>query len=604
MLNSPVDEIKSKLSVEEVISGYLELQRAGRNLKARCPFHNEKTPSFMVSPERQMWHCFGCNEGGDIFTFIMKIEGVEFRDALKLLAEKAGVQLKSINFKERGKKEKIFEILEMSKKLYCHFLKINAGRKAYNYLRERGLSGEIIDKFELGYAPNSWDFLSKFLEKKGYSEKDIFTSGLTIRKENGGYYDRFRGRIMFPINNISGKTVGFSGRVMPGQDEAKAKYINTPETLVYNKSGILFGLDKAKLAIREKDLCIVIEGNMDVIASFQAGVENAAAVSGTALTKDQINIIQRYTNNIAFAFDVDLAGIKAAKKGIDLALEEGVNVSVIQVPEGKDPADCVKQNPALWRKTAENPKQVMDFYFENAFLGYDPNKAENKKKIAKELLEVIAKISNKIEQVHYLQVLAGKLKVDEKILAEIIASSKKKRNFRTRTNSDEKSEKKLNLSKRENQLQERLLGLVILYPEIFHKQFLDLEELFSDENFKEIYSLIKDLFVKKGKLETKDLKAVKEYLNGLESIGKEGRGLNFIWDEAAFRLESGFDEISNSVSKESRDCISSLKKIKIQKELKKLETDIKNAEEESDYESQKLLAVEFNKRVKELGELG
>ncbi|MCK4892060.1 MAG: DNA primase, partial [Candidatus Pacebacteria bacterium] len=315
MLNSQVDEIKSRLSVEEVISGYLQLQRAGRNWKAKCPFHNEKTPSFTVSPERQMWYCFGCNEGGDIFTFVMKMEGLEFRDALKLLAEKAGVQLEDRSYNDSGEKSKALEILDISRKFYQECLKIKTGRKAFEYLSNRGLSKNIIEKFQLGYAPDSWDLLSKFLKKKGYKESGIFSAGMTVKKDKGGYYDRFRGRIMFPINNVSGQTIGFSSRVMPGADESHAKYINTPETAIYNKSRVLYGLDKSKVEIRKKDLCIMVEGNMDVIASFQAEIENVAATSGTALTADQLKIIKRYTDNIAFSFDMDSAGIKAAGRG-------------------------------------------------------------------------------------------------------------------------------------------------------------------------------------------------------------------------------------------------------------------------------------------------
>ena len=427
MFDSQTDEIKSKLSVEEVISGYLQLQKAGRNMKANCPFHNEKSPSFMVSPERQMWHCFGCGEGGDIFTFVMKIEGLEFRDALKLLAEKAGVELKSSGYKsgDSGRKKRILEIVEISRKFYEECLKIKTGKKAFQYLSERGLSKNTIEKFQLGYAPDSWDLLSKFLKKKGYQENEIFSAGMTVKKDSGGYYDRFRGRIMFPINNVSEQTVGFSSRVMPGEDESQAKYINTPETVLYNKSQILYGLDKAKLAIRKNDLAILVEGNMDVIASFQAEVENVVAASGTALTNEQIRIIKRYTDNVAFSFDLDSAGIKAANRGIEIALAEGMNVQVITVPEGKDPADCVKSNPALWKKTVKNPKPIMEFYFDSVFTKYDATKIEDKKKIAAELLNIISKISNKIEQSHYLQMLAEKLKVDEKVLVETLESAKK-----------------------------------------------------------------------------------------------------------------------------------------------------------------------------------
>lgn len=607
MLDSPVDEIKSKLGVEEVVSWYLQLQRAGRNMKANCPFHNEKTPSFMVSPERQMWHCFGCNEGGDIFTFVMKIEGLEFRDALKLLAEKAGVKLKgqSYNKSESGKKSKIIDVLEMSKGFYQKCLAIKAGKKACDYLLERGLNKKTIEIFQLGYAPDSWDLLSSFLKKKGCKESEIFAAGMTIKKDNGGYYDRFRGRIMFPINNISGQTAGFSSRVMPGKDERQAKYINTPETLVYNKGRILYGLDKTKLAIRKNDLCVMVEGNMDVIASFQAGVENVVATSGTALTAEQIKIIKRYTNNIAFSFDMDLAGVEAAKRSIDLALEEGVGISIIQIPEGKDPADCAKKDPKLWQEAAQKRKKIMDFYFDSAFSKYNSTDIEDKKKIARDLLRIITRISNKIEQAHYLQILSERLEIDEKILLEIMSSAKK-RKFRPNVNPEEKEkrDKKFDLAKREDQLQEKLLGLVIAYPQLFGSLFCKTEELFSEEKYGKIYSLIKNLFLEKNELGQTDLEGLRKNLFQNSQTEKNAQNRpGFIWDAAVFKIENEFGESLEDVRKEASVCMSNLKRIKLQKDLKKIEIDIKRAGKHNDRETEKLLIKEFNDCLNKLNKL-
>lgn len=598
MLDSPVNEIKSKLSVEEVVSWYLQLQRAGRNMKANCPFHNEKTPSFMVSLERQMWHCFGCNESGDIFTFVMKIEGLEFRDALKLLAEKAGVKLKSqaYNKNESGEKSKIIDVLEISKNFYQKCLAIKAGKKACDYLLKRGLNKKTIEIFQLGYAPDSWDLLSSFLKKKGYKKSEIFAAGMTVKKDNGNYYDRFRGRIMFPINNISGQTVGFSSRVMPGKDERQAKYINTPETLVYNKGSILYGLDKAKVAIRKKDLCIIVEGNMDVIASFWAGVENVVATSGTALTAEQIKIIKRYTNNIAFSFDMDLAGVEAAKRSIDLALREDVSANIIQIPEGKDPADCVKKNPKLWQEAVQRPKKIMDFYFDSVFSKYNPNDVEDKKKIARDLLQIIIRISNKIEQAHYLQILSKKLEIEEKILLEIMSSAKKRRSSpNVRPEEKEKHDRKFDSIKREDQLQEKLLGLMIVYPQLFRNLFCETEELFSEEKYKEIHSLIKNLFLEKNELGQTDLERLRKHLFQSDQTGKDAQSrLDFVWDGAVLKIENEFGEELENVQKETSACLSNLKKIKLQKDLKKIEIDIKKAGKYNDRETEKLLIKEFN----------
>ncbi len=606
MLDSPVDEIKSKLGVEEVVSWYLQLQKAGRNMKANCPFHNEKTPSFIVSPERQMWHCFGCGAGGDIFTFVMKIEGIEFRDALKLLAEKSGVKIKTFkNENEGGKRSKILDALEISRNFYQKCLSIKAGKKAYDYLLERGLKKETIEKFQLGYAPDSWDLLSKFLMRKGCEKEDIFEAGMTVRKDRGGHYDRFRGRIMFPINNISGQTVGFSSRVMPGKDEKQAKYINTPETLVYNKGRILYGLDKAKVAIREKNLCIMVEGNMDVIASFQAGVENVAAASGTALTIEQIRIIKRYTGNIAFSFDMDLAGIEAAKRSIDLALADDVNVSIIQVPIGKDPADCVKSNPGLWQEVVKKPKKIMDFYFDSVFSKYNPDDVEDKKKIARDLLRIIAKISNKIEQAHYLQILSKKLNIDEKILAEIISNARKKNtDTRIKLGKRGKQDKKFDLANRENQLQERLFGFLAAYPQLFEKIIFDIEELFSEEKYKEIYFLIRNLFLEEKTLSQKKLEDLRKRLSKKRQTEKNAPdGIDLVWDSAIFKIENEFSERLEDVQKEMDACLSNLKRIKLQRDLKSMEADIKNAEKCNDYETENLLMKEFNNYMEKLNDL-
>ncbi len=595
MLNSQVDEIKSRLSVEEVISGYLQLQRAGRNWKAKCPFHNEKTPSFTVSPERQMWYCFGCNEGGDIFTFVMKMEGLEFRDALKLLAEKAGVQLEDRGYDNSGEKSKALEILDISGKFYQECLKIKTGKKAFKYLSDRGLSKDTIEKFQLGYAPDSWDLLSKFLKKKGYKESGIFSAGMTVKKDKGGYYDRFRGRIMFPINNVSGQTIGFSSRVMPGADESHAKYINTPETAIYNKSRVLYGLDKSKVEIRKKDLCVMVEGNMDVIASFQAEIENVVATSGTALTADQLKIIKRYTDNIAFSFDMDSAGIKAAGRGIELALQEGMSVSVITIPEGKDPADCVKNNPDLWKETVKNPRPIMEFYFESVFAKYDANEVEGKKKIAEELLHIISKISNKIEQNHYIKTLSEKLKVDEKAVFESLNALKQDRSsFKNRI--DKNNLEKKETDTREDRLQKRILGFIILYPHFFGDIFLDLDNFLFDSKIKKIYGMIKNLYAEENKLSNEIFAKLKKEISAEEGRKSEKDSLSYLWDASALSIESELDEIDD-IHKEIESCIANLKKIVLERELRKITFKIKNEGDnasEEDMQMHKKYADELN----------
>ncbi len=608
MLDSPVDEIKSKLNVEDVISSYIQLQRAGRNLKARCPFHNEKTPSFMVSTERQFWYCFGCNEGGDIFKFVMKMEGLEFKDSLRLLADKAGVRLQRTNYSSSGKKGRSLEIIEVARKFYEECLKIKEGKKADEYLLARGLTKESIENFQLGYAPDSWDILSKFLMKKGFKESEIFDAGMMVKKDRGGYYDRFRGRIMFPVNNIIGQTIGFSSRIMPGRDESQAKYINTPDTLVYNKSNVLYGLDKAKVYLKNENLCILAEGNMDVIASFQAGVKNVVATSGTALTKEQLRIVKRYTDNIAFSFDADSAGIKASGRGIDLALGEGMNTSIIKIPEGKDPADAVKSSPELWKNAVKKPRKIMEFYFDSVFSKYDANDIEDKKKIANELLEIICRISNKIEQVHYLQILSEKINVDEKVLKEILEEKRKQKIYSAKKYSN-KTEAKLHATEsnqREMRLQERLLGFIVSYPKYFDDIFPKMEELFSGDKFESIYLLIKDIYKKEKNIDREKIAKLKQIFSNSSKIDdgdlKYGEA-DFLWNAAALRIETEFDNYEGDIGKEIEDTIVNLKKLRLQKELSKLEEDIRKAEKEGDLAAQKMLSSEFNNRISQLSNL-
>lgn len=606
MLDSPVDEIKAKLSIEDVLSGYLHLQRAGRNLKAKCPFHNEKTPSFMVSPERQFWHCFGCNEGGDIFTFVMKMEGLEFKDAIKLLADKAGVKLKTVNYSDSGKKGKIMEILKLSKKFYIECLKIKTGLKAHEYLTGRGLNQKSIDDFELGYAPDSWDLLSQFLKKKGYSDAEIFDSGLSVKKDNGGYYDRFRGRIMFPINNISGQTVGYSSRIMPGKDESQAKYINTPETLVYNKSSILYGLDKAKMKLRTAKECIMVEGNMDVIASHQAGVDNAVATSGTALTDMQLRIIKRYTDNINFAFDVDPAGIKASKRGIELAVQQGMNVGIIQVSEGKDPADCVKSDPKLWQDAALRPKKIMEFYFDIVFANNDAKDVEGKKIIARELTGIIAKIANKIEQSYYLQALSQKLDVEEKILAEMVneENKKKEKNQNIKQNKNEFDPKKINQNTREAQLQERLMGFIVLYPQYFKTIFSDLEGLFEGSLYEEIFIILRKCCDPEAGFSHEAIKRMRQMIKDEAVMDKDkSKLLEFRLEAASLRVETELDNSEEDASREMANTIKSLKLQNLKNRNVNIERDIKSAVRNGDDESVKILMKEQVKNSNEIAAL-
>ncbi|HOX10427.1 MAG TPA: DNA primase, partial [Candidatus Moranbacteria bacterium] len=298
-MNNNVEEVKARLNIVDIVSEYVRLTKAGANWKGLCPFHHEKSPSFMVNEDKQIFHCFGCAKGGDVFTFVQEMESLEFREVLKMLADKAGVQLEQYKSEDTGNKKRILAALELATKFYETQLWKGMGKdKIMQYLHERGLTDKSIQKFRLGYAPNGWDNIIKFLTGRGFTIQEIAQTGLLVEKtadsnqntanSNKNFYDRFRDRIMFPISDNMGNVIGYSARVAPGGDESQAKYVNTPETVVYHKSKVLYGLNHAKQDIKNKNYVLLVEGNMDVIASSQAGLGNVVAVSGTALTPDQI----------------------------------------------------------------------------------------------------------------------------------------------------------------------------------------------------------------------------------------------------------------------------------------------------------------------------
>jgi DNA primase len=425
MIN-PSDEIKSKLDITEVLGEYISFRPAGANLRAVCPFHQEKTPSFMISPEKQIWHCFGCGKGGDIFGFVMEMEGLTFPEALRLLAPKAGVTLRSTDIEAGSKRNRLLDVMEAANDYYHRQMLGNSIIK--DYLKNRGLQEETVRSWKIGYSPNSWDDLYSFLRSKKYSDEEIFSAGLSVKKDGASkYYNRFRDRVMFPINDIAGQAIGFSARINPAEKNLEAqkmgKYINSPQTSIYDKSRVLFGLDRAKGAIKAQDLAIIVEGQMDAITLHQGGYKNVVASSGTALTGEQIKLLKRYTNNLAMAFDADAAGQLAADRGIAEALAQEVNVKVIVVPSGKDPDECLKNSPTEWEAAVKEAPSVMDYYFTKIFKDFDINKVEDKRGAAKKILLMVAKLSNKVEIDHWLKRLAEKIDVDENLLRETLKTS-------------------------------------------------------------------------------------------------------------------------------------------------------------------------------------
>jgi len=473
---NPSDEIKSKLDIVDVIREYIQLKAAGLNFRANCPFHREKTPSFMVSPEKQIWHCFGCGKGGDVFSFVMEIEGLSFVETLRLLAKKAGVVLKKADPALTSKRNALLDILELSAKYYHKVLTDSpAAETARQYLRERALTSDTIDKWQIGYSPDTWDSLTNFLKSRGFGENEIFLAGLSVKKDpsagsgRAGFYDRFRGRIMFPIHDINGNVAGFTARVRPEKEaeEKMGKYINTPATMIYDKSKILFGLDKAKMAIKAEDAAVLVEGQMDAITAQQNGFNNVIASSGTALTVEQVNLIKRYSNNLFLSFDMDKAGDLAAERGIAQAMQAEMNIKVIEIKDAKDPDECIKNNPESWRQAVENAKPMMQYYFDKTFAKLNLKDYEGQNQAEKILLPVIAKFGSKTEQDYWLKKLSQEVDANENSLREKLGEIIKKQN---QTNYSVKplavGAKELSRLKpsREQMLSELLLAFAIRFP--------------------------------------------------------------------------------------------------------------------------------------------
>ncbi len=415
-MSSPVDQIRQKLDLVDFIGQYVTLKKAGRNYKACCPFHQEKSPSFVVSPERQIWHCFGsCGTGGDIIGFWMKRENLTFREALKDLADKAGVELEQNDYSddEHKRKEDILMINTLAAKYYSYVLShTTQGQEAHAYLINRGLRPQIIETFQIGFAPDSWDSLIRFFGKKSIQSDRLIAAGLAISRENSSRaYDRFRNRIVFPIRDIRGNIVGFSGRVLDGGLQG-AKYVNTPETAVYHKRESLYGINVTKDAIRKEDNVFIVEGEFDLISPYQHGVSNVVAIKGSALTNEQLDILKRLTSRITLALDTDEAGIAAMKRGIREAEKKDFEIHVAQFRNGKDPDEAVRKDPVAFKEDLLASLPIYDFllgYFKKKYP--DPSPFQ-KKKIAEEMAPFLIHIVNPIVSSHYQKKIAEMLDVE------------------------------------------------------------------------------------------------------------------------------------------------------------------------------------------------
>lgn len=464
-MEDQVEEIKRKTDIVGVVGSYVALKKMGRHHKGLCPFHSEKTPSFMVNEEMGLYKCFGCGAGGDVIKFLMEIEGIEFREALERLAEKAGVKLVSRRRDDNDERAKMLEVMELAARYY-HWLLMegNAGAAAREYLKGRKIDEKLMENFNLGFAMQSWEGVVNYLiKKKGYSEELLEKVGLVSRKsKEGGVYDKFRGRIMFPLQDAGGKVVGFTGRILPSlAKDDEPKYMNSPETTLYHKSRMLYGFFQAKKAIREKKRVVLVEGQMDCISSFASGVAETVAVGGTALTEDQVELLARLADKIYLSMDADEAGSVAIKRSVELAEKRGMSIKVVQIEGGKDPDEIARKSPGKWRELVEKSVDVYEFVMDGAFKKFDVTKVDGIKKITEEVVPFLAKIENDVVREVWAKRLADKIGVATKgVMGEI----EKKISGRQETKiTDDKKEEVV--EKRIVKLARRLVGLLILKQE-------------------------------------------------------------------------------------------------------------------------------------------
>ena len=606
MADTNTQLIKDKIDVGDLVGEYVSLKPAGTNLKGLCPFHSEKTGSFMVSREKQIWHCFGCGKGGDIFTFIQEIEGMDFVEALRLLANRAGVELETYRSEiDKSQKNRLFEINVQALRFFYNFLeKMPTAEPAREYLKDRKLTQETIDEWKIGFAPDQWSLLTSYLLKKGFSIDDLVASGLTIKKDGSnttsgrGFYDRFRGRIMFPIWDVNNNVVGFTGRVLVETETSGGKYVNTPQSPVYDKSTVVFGLNKAKQDIRQQKKVLVVEGQMDVIACWQAGMKYVVASSGTALTERQVGLLKRYTPSMIMSFDADNAGQIAAKRGVDIArtLEMDVKVVMLSKDFAKDPDEAIKKDKEKWFELVENAKDVMDWNFERILVGKDLNNPKDKQKIAEELLLEISFIPKEIEKDYWMQKLSTEISVEISVLREEIkrlrALQKKEAiNPHIKVAVEEKKDEIQNKKTRLDRLAEEVMVLIFKFPKIANLAFKNLEEkYFFNSEYKKLYELLRKEYNNASDfdlLKLQDYLAFKDVEISTNILSLEGKGSEEIYN---------FDKDSAEA-----DLLSAIKEMKEdwkRQELQKLQMELNKAQQNGGAEQTSEILLRLNNLLK------
>jgi DNA primase len=646
------EEIKTRLDIVDVIREYIQLKPAGVNFSARCPFHNEKSASFIVSPDKQIYHCFGCGKGGDVFSFVMEMEGLSFVEALRQLAPKAGIELHSIDNKQSSGRNRLLDAMAEAVNFYHKTLLDHPlAEPARDYLAKRGLTAETIEEWRIGFSLDDWDDLQKYLLGRGYKEQEIASAGLSSKKEGSNrQYNRFRGRIMFPINDINGNPVAFTARVSPEREatEKMGKYINSPQTPLFDKSKLLFGLDRAKQTIKQANLAILVEGQMDVITAHQHGYRNVVASSGTALTETQIILLKRFSENLALAFDSDAAGQSAIERGGELAsqqayrlvsgqdrfgrlknylepnLTSAVSLRVIEMPNGKDPDECIRTDQIAWEQAVKRARPIMEYYFDKTLKKYDLKQVDGKRQAAKEFLVIIARLGSKIEQEAWIRKLAEALQISENLLFEALPVKKtfleaqKEKTSQVSDFSSKVIDKSVLLS-------EMVLALVLRFPEHFLFLLNHFEaELLSDDKNRELYKNLIIYYNQNDIQGTKESGSIwdvgvipdikdqnSDELNyyGLKKwfetfATDDGKSQAAVLDRLVLLAEKEYYQLTSAQAKTELIGLSrQLRRLFLTNALKRVEADLGSAEKNNDSERIKLLMQEFKKYSEELKDL-
>jgi DNA primase len=560
-----ISEIRDRSSILEVVSDYVALKKTGKNYKGLCPFHSEKTPSFMVNEEKQIFHCFGCGEGGDVFAFLMKAGHFSFPEAVEELAKRYGVRLPSRELsltqkKEMAKREALFQVNQIASEYFYDLLtNRREGEVGRGYLSRRGISQEVMTEHRLGYATERWDGLVQLLQEKKVSLELASELGLIFPKKKGGWYDAFRGRILFPIFDLHQRIVGFGGRVI---GEGQPKYLNSPESSIYHKGEVLYGLQVAKRHAAEKDCVVIVEGYFDLLTLHQYGLKHSVATLGTALTTQHVRILKRYTKNLITLFDADQAGVQATLRSLPLFLEEEATGKAIVLPKGEDPDGFLRKgNLEDFSKRVERATPLIDFFFEQLMRAYDLKSVDGKVKVAQEGVALLGKIPDKIRRDFYLKALAERLDVKESFLYEMLRSSSKDP-FRSGEDL-----RKSSMAESFPKSEEMMVRLMVHHPEVIPS--LSREEIFKEFEspvLQKIAEGLEDLYQKRGRLDLPEALAI---------FGEDlkGRLCEFAFQESG--LEGNWEKIL-------KDCIQKIRQEMIRKERAELQKRIKEADRQQE----------------------